>query len=72
MERVVDRIRKATMKSQEQLGSNVKAKILNIYEEYGGLPTRIQKDLSFNEYMDLYLEQLNMTDMEKRKYLELA
>ena len=60
------------MKSQEQLDSIVKAKILDIYGEYKGLPTRIQKDLSFNEYMDLYLEQLNMTDMEKRKYLELA
>ena len=68
--------KKATMRSQEQLVWNsdfvIKTEILNIYKDYQSLPNRIQNDLSFNEYMDFYLEQLNKTDMAKQKYLELA
>lgn len=61
------------MKLQAQLAQNsdsiIRAKILDIYGEYKELPTRIQNDLSFNDYWDFYLGQRNMTDMAKRKYL---
>ena len=64
------------MKPQEQLAHefevDVRAEILDIYEEYNKFPIRIQHDLSFNDYLDFYLEQQSKSEMAKGKYLELV
>ena len=67
---------KVTIKLWEQLAQNfeakIRAEILDIYGEYKQLPTQIQNELSFNDYLDFHLEHQNKTDTTKRKYLKLV